>query len=649
MWVEVKTFGDRVMFVTRDYCFFTPASEFYTCNLNNCIVFSNDAFPKYGRTGWELPDPTKSGADISVFRLGGCSEYNFKPISKFTGFPLLLWSCPPWAWNVGSSPCQCHGQQSQHQRETEENEEIQSDANSQDDASPVSFDPEPVENISEATSTSTTRLETATVMMPSSFESELAEKTTEMPSTPATKERATIVETPSAVVPQLAELITTEMPSTSATPERVTSAETPSAVIPEQMHEVPITSAAKMTKSNTPDLAKQVSVKASVSAAQEGATTLTNEVEPVAEEAFHMETLREEIINQSGSRANIQSNKTDTSTVTFEGLEIRSNLLPTLQNVWSKHGNLMENITIRNVDIVSKALESLATAVLILEENSARSLSDSQADYLSSTLSDLGCMKFKVDWLVPYVEKAAMLHNSKPYMDSLDIIDKCKAQIEERKSKLLEELAHLDKVVDELDEDVARVSKEIPICISENVDLAKPLGGSNQSDNSTIKFEGLEIRSTLFPTLQKVWSKHGNLIENITIRNGDIVSRALESLATAVIILEENPVCTLTDSQADYLSSTLSDLRSMQFKVDWLVPFVEKAVKLHKSKQLMDSLDKLGHCKAQIAEKKSKLLEEVAALDKLADELEEEIAGVSKVVSFYGNVDFGKPVGGGLS
>ncbi|XP_021762794.1 uncharacterized protein LOC110727541 [Chenopodium quinoa] len=172
---------------------------------------------------------------------------------------------------------------------------------------------------------------------------------------------------------------------------------------------------------------------------------------------------------------------------------------------------------------------------------------------------------------------------------------------------------------------------------------------SNQSDNSTVKFEGLEIRSNLLPTLQKVWSKHGNLIENITIRNGDIVSRALESLASAVLILEENPVRTLTDSQADYLSSTLSDLRSMQFKVDWLVPFVEKAVELHKSKLLMDSLDKLGHCKAQVAQKKSKLLEEVAALDKLADELEEEIAGVSKVVSLYGNVDLGKPLGGGLS
>uniref|UniRef100_A0A803MFR9 KIB1-4 beta-propeller domain-containing protein n=1 Tax=Chenopodium quinoa TaxID=63459 RepID=A0A803MFR9_CHEQI len=172
---------------------------------------------------------------------------------------------------------------------------------------------------------------------------------------------------------------------------------------------------------------------------------------------------------------------------------------------------------------------------------------------------------------------------------------------------------------------------------------------SDQSDNSTVKFEGLEIRSSLLSTLQKVWSKHGNLTENITICNGDIVSRVLESLATAVLILEENSARSLSDSQADYLSSTLSDLRCMQFKVDWLVPYVESAVELHKSKPLLDSRDKLGHCKAQVAEKISKTLEELAALDKLADELDEEIANVSKVIPFSGNVDLDKLLGGGLS
>ncbi|XP_056686250.1 uncharacterized protein [Spinacia oleracea] len=176
---------------------------------------------------------------------------------------------------------------------------------------------------------------------------------------------------------------------------------------------------------------------------------------------------------------------------------------------------------------------------------------------------------------------------------------------------------------------------------------------SSRSENSTVKFEGLDIRSTLLPTLQSLWFKHGNLVENSTISNGDIIARALESLATAVLILEENSARALSDSQADYLSSTLSDLRCMQFKVDWLGPYVEKAIELHKSKPLMmplmDTLDTLGHCKTRVAERISKLLEELAQLDKMDDELEEDMANVSKMIPFSGNVDLDKPLGAGLS
>ncbi|KAL2935719.1 hypothetical protein RDABS01_018837 [Bienertia sinuspersici] len=271
-WVEVKSFGENVLFVTRDYCFFVSASQFSTCCLKNCIVFSNDGFPRYGsgRTNWERSDPTK----IFVFRVGGHSDYNFKPISRFTGFPLFLWSCPPWAWDKGSS-----------------------------------------------------------------------------------------------------------------------------------------------------------------------------------------------------SSCQFQSNN---STIKFKGLDIRSNFLQTLQNIWSKHGNLIENSLIRNGDMVSRALESLAQAILILEQTSVQSLSDSQVDYLKSTLSDLQCMRFKVDWLVPYVDKAVQLHKSKPLIDSRDQLLSCKAKVQERRSKLYEELAELDKLEKELEEDVANASKFIPV--SGNVDMDQPIG-----------------------------------------------------------------------------------------------------------------------------------------------------------------------------
>lgn len=53
------------------------------------------------------------------------------------------------------------------------------------------------------------------------------------------------------------------------------------------------------------------------------------------------------------------------------------------------------------------------------------------------------------------------------------------------------------------------------------------------NDASTVKFEGMNIRPNLFPTLQKIWSKHGNIVENSLISNGDNIARLLESLASS--------------------------------------------------------------------------------------------------------------------
>ncbi|KAH9621667.1 hypothetical protein KSS87_013990 [Heliosperma pusillum] len=143
---------------------------------------------------------------------------------------------------------------------------------------------------------------------------------------------------------------------------------------------------------------------------------------------------------------------------------------------------------------------------------------------------------------------------------------------------------------------------------------------SHKSDSATTKFEGLDIRSDLDPSLHNIWRKHGNIIKDSILRSAEIVARALESLATMVRILEDNLAQSLSDSQADYLSSTLSDLKCIRFKVYWLSSFVDKALKIHKTK-FNDEENKLN----------------------------EAMGKVSKMLPFCGQVKFDEPVGAGLA
>ncbi|XP_074285278.1 uncharacterized protein LOC141610881 [Silene latifolia] len=171
----------------------------------------------------------------------------------------------------------------------------------------------------------------------------------------------------------------------------------------------------------------------------------------------------------------------------------------------------------------------------------------------------------------------------------------------------------------------------------------------HKSDSPTTKFEGYDIRSDLVQTLQKIWQKHGNIIKDRTVSSRDIVARALESLATMVRILEDNPARSLSDDQADYLSSTLSDLEYIHFNVCWLVPFVEKALLVHKSKPLVESLNNLNQLNSEVEERKAILLDEIAKLYEKQNKLKEEIAKVSKMIPFSGQVNLDEPIGVGFT
>ncbi|KNA10274.1 hypothetical protein SOVF_145910 [Spinacia oleracea] len=103
------------------------------------------------------------------------------------------------------------------------------------------------------------------------------------------------------------------------------------------------------------------------------------------------------------------------------------------------------------------------------------------------------------------------------------------------------------------------------------------------------KFQGVDVRSDFFPYLRKIWKMH-DFFEDHAVRSNGLLTWALESLAKMMIILQNNMgkgkgKSPLNESQAEYLTSTLVDLQSMQFRLDWLVPIVEKALSRYKSKE----------------------------------------------------------------
>lgn len=104
------------------------------------------------------------------------------------------------------------------------------------------------------------------------------------------------------------------------------------------------------------------------------------------------------------------------------------------------------------------------------------------------------------------------------------------------------------------------------------------------------KFHGVDVNSDLVPVLQKIWEKHGNIIQEFVAHNDQMILKwALESLAKMVVVLQNNSE-NLSDSQAEYLDATLHNLQTMNFKLDWLVPLVKHA---HVMKELISTKAKL--------------------------------------------------------
>ncbi|XP_021734108.1 F-box protein At2g26160-like [Chenopodium quinoa] len=114
-WVIIQSFEDKnqVLFMSSVYGFFVPARYFSDCQLRNCIVFSDNAFPIYSFRGWVSGVDVKVEEEIMVFQLGTRDDQNtFRPISSYPSFPVKLWSPPSWVLQPQiSSPLQLHSDQ----------------------------------------------------------------------------------------------------------------------------------------------------------------------------------------------------------------------------------------------------------------------------------------------------------------------------------------------------------------------------------------------------------------------------------------------------------------------------------------------------------------------------------------------------------
>uniref|UniRef100_A0A803L8B9 KIB1-4 beta-propeller domain-containing protein n=1 Tax=Chenopodium quinoa TaxID=63459 RepID=A0A803L8B9_CHEQI len=134
------------------------------------------------------------------------------------------------------------------------------------------------------------------------------------------------------------------------------------------------------------------------------------------------------------------------------------------------------------------------------------------------------------------------------------------------------------------------------------------------------KFQGIDVSSNLVPVLQKIWDKHGNIIKGHIVQSNSLLTWALESLANMIIILQKNTGDSLNNSQADYLNSTLADLQLMKFRLDWLVPFVERAVAVHKSKCQKAIMINLETRKSKLLAEMHELEEQMVQQEKLMAE-----------------------------
>ncbi|KAH9615456.1 hypothetical protein KSS87_021371 [Heliosperma pusillum] len=445
-WDEVMGLGgNKVLFMGKDYCFFRKVSkEFLGKEYGDCIVFSEAAFPQYGDDCWQftqIDGRQFSEEDIGVFRV---SDRVFAREGEDSCFPKIDWSHPAWVFNVSPVPAaefQKHTV-SESSGKSERNPDI-ADKNDEKVQSELKDTKSKDEEVQEEMETDFGCLNKGQ----NGVESNLGNRDQDggkMQCDSNSQEK------------EVVELRVNAITHGGASLREDVCHASPSVFRPEP----------GTTVTQTPSLSATEEEFAGTLPSLNGGNSATEE-----------ETLRNnitELVPRACTFSTTKRQRSDSATAKFEGFDVRPDLVPTLQKIWQKHGNILEYSAVRSYDMISRGLESLATMVLILGDNSAMSLSDTQANYLVSTLSDLGYIRFKVDWLIPFVEKAEKLHKSKPLLESLNTLNQLSSQAQERRPMLLDELTKFDVELNKLKEKTAKVSKMI--CFYGQVKLDEPLG-----------------------------------------------------------------------------------------------------------------------------------------------------------------------------
>ncbi|XP_074285269.1 uncharacterized protein LOC141610876 [Silene latifolia] len=439
-WDRVKRFkGNKVLFMGRDHYFFLKASrKFPGREHRNCIVFSEAAFPQYGNDGWEFTESDnvrRCEDDIAVFRLGD-ERFAREEEWENSGFPKIDWSPPDWISNVSSFPADEFNKypesefSSQSVRERDDDEGLDFVGGGKNDG-----------EVQSNLKNSKSKNEEEQEEMESDFCSQDQDQV--------------LVESDSESKDQEDQNMQCDLKRQEKEDEEMHS------------EEADIESDAPLQKDP---------VTPSRSVVEEEVTRTLLRMNS-GNDAVEEETSGKDITQampKASTSSRTESPKSYTATTKFEGLDIRSDLVPILQKIWHNHGNIVKDSIVRSGDIVARALESMAAMVQILEDNPIQFLSDSQADYLNSTLSDLRNICFKVHWLVSYVEKALKVHKSKPLVESLNNLSQLSSKVKERRAILLGELANLDEEENKLKEEMMKVSKMIPF--SGQVKLDEPIG-----------------------------------------------------------------------------------------------------------------------------------------------------------------------------
>ncbi|KAL9227496.1 hypothetical protein vseg_003179 [Gypsophila vaccaria] len=128
--------------------------------------------------------------------------------------------------------------------------------------------------------------------------------------------------------------------------------------------------------------------------------------------------------------------------VSFHGIEIQSEHLPVLLQVWKKHGDVFEGSLLQSHDAKAMALACLVKILIILQAHS-EGFDNDQATYVETTLADLKLMRLNICWLVPYLEKVLAHH--KQLQADLLALEEAKSKADKTGERLLAVMAEVKR------------------------------------------------------------------------------------------------------------------------------------------------------------------------------------------------------------